>query len=232
MNPSLRFAQSTRACRRRAASTTPVGDWCAGVTTTTWAPLSSSAATSTPRSSTGTWTVRKPVPPTARTASLASALPYPGSSKAAHRTPAWASTRHEDEPLREPGADDHLPGVSGGGAHPPQVPGEHAPQHGAATGVAIVKVEVGHAAAGLAGRPDPVAPRKARQVGDPAAEVRDQARRRLLPGRRLRRCPVRAHRDPGGRAGLAGQVPLGQQLAVAVLHQATGGAQLPGQLPG
>ena len=33
---------------------------------------------------------------------------------------------------------------------------------------------------------------------------------------------VRAHRDPGGRADLAGQVALGKKLAVALLHQTAG----------
>ena len=38
--------------------------------------------------------------------------------------------------------------------------------------------------------------------------------------------------DPGGGPGAAGQVALGQQLPVAVLHHAAGDAERTGQLPG
>ncbi len=38
--------------------------------------------------------------------------------------------------------------------------------------------------------------------------------------------------DAGRRAGVAGQVALGQQLAVALLDQSAGDAKLAGKLPG
>src|SRR5581483_10700613 len=38
--------------------------------------------------------------------------------------------------------------------------------------------------------------------------------------------------DPGGGPGAAGQVALGEQLAVALLHHAAGDAEFTGQLPG
>ena len=73
--PPVRRAQSASACRRSAVSTTPVGDWCAGVTTTARAPLAASALTTRPSSSTGTCTTRRPIAAAARTVSSVAALP-------------------------------------------------------------------------------------------------------------------------------------------------------------
>src|SRR5438128_650699 len=58
MTASLLAAQSISASRRSGARTTPVGHWWAGVSTTAPAPDASRAATSTPRSSTGTGPAR------------------------------------------------------------------------------------------------------------------------------------------------------------------------------
>ena len=74
-NPSPRRAQSASACRRSAVSTTPVGDWCAGVTTTARASLAASAVTTRPSSSTGTGTTRRPIAIVARMVSSVAALP-------------------------------------------------------------------------------------------------------------------------------------------------------------
>ena len=145
--------------------------------------------------------------------------------------------QYQVEPLREAGADDHRARVGGGRAHPPQVPGQHLAQRGAAARVAVAEVGRGDGAAGLADRPHPVGPREARQVGDPVREVRDQPAGKGRPGRlggdrargRLRRpCPDVG--DSRRRAGPAGQVPLGEQLAEALLHDAPGHAELPRQL--
>ena len=138
----------------------------------------------------------------------------------------------EAEPLREPGAHHDQLRISDGRPHPPQVPGDHLAQRGAAARVAVIEVGGRHAAACLPCRPGPVAAREAGQVRDSGAEVRDQPRRRFRALGRRRRRRVGARRDPGGRAKLAGQVALGKQLAVALLHQAAGHAQLMGQLPG
>ena len=121
--------------------------------------------------------------------------------------------------------------IGNGSAHPPQVPGEHVTQGSAAAGIAVVEIGGRHASACLPGRPHPVAPRKARQVGHPRAEVCDQPGRGHRAGPCCGRRRVRAGRDAGGRADLAGQVALGQQLAVALLHQAAGYTQLTSQLP-
>ena len=57
---SVRSAHSNSACRRSGASTTPVGHWCAGVSTTARAPLAASRSTSMPSASTGTGTASMP----------------------------------------------------------------------------------------------------------------------------------------------------------------------------
>ena len=61
IHPPVWRAQSTRSPRRWALIVTPVGYWCAGVTTTAPTPAALSRSTSMPSSSRGIATVRKPV---------------------------------------------------------------------------------------------------------------------------------------------------------------------------
>jgi len=153
--------------------------------------------------------------------------------------PGLARQRPQDqvEPLRETGADDHPVRVGIGRADPPQVPGQNVAQLAAAARIAVAQIGRGDGAAGLPDGPHPVGPGEAGQVGHARVEVRDQPRPGR-PGRRRRRGrrrrlgrPSADLRDPRGRARPAGQVSLGQQLPEALLHDATGQAELARERP-
>ena len=161
---------------------------------------------------------------------------------ARHGAFAGQGVQDQVESLRKAGADDHPPRAGGSGAHPPQVPGEDLAQHRAAARVAVSQVRGGSLGARLLDGPGPVGTREAGQVRYAVFEVRDQRRLRGMAGRQ-RRDRGRAGpglvtgllaadaSDPGGGSGVAGQVALGQQLPVAVLHHAAGDAELTRQLP-
>ncbi len=87
MVASLLAAHSINCSRRCGLSTTPVGHWCAGVSTTALAPVAASAVTLSPDSSTGTGTASTP----AVAAAAATVALYPGSSNPTRVTPALAS---------------------------------------------------------------------------------------------------------------------------------------------
>ena len=164
---------------------------------------------------------------------------------AGHAALAGQGAQYQVDSLRKAGADDHPRGAGGGGSYPPQVTGEDLAQFGAAARVAVSQVRGGGLGARLLDGPGPVGTREAGQVRYAGLEVRDQRRFRGLAAWRGRRGrdQGRAGRglvtgvlaadagDPGGGPGAAGQVSLGQQLPVAVLHHAAGDAERTGQLP-
>jgi len=134
--------------------------------------------------------------------------------------------QHQDQALPESGADDQPVLVSVGRADSTQVTGEYLAQNRAAARVPVIQFRSWGAAAGFASCPGPVAAGKARQIGHAGTEVRYQGRRRDRYSRRARGRRMCSCGDPSGRAWVTGQVALGQQLAAALLDEATGHAEL------
>ena len=124
MTASRSRAQAISSWRRSAARTTPVGHWCAGVTTATRAPLA--------REPRRRCRARRPAPARSRRARRGSRPSRCRSNPGPRRRPPRARRRqgaqHDRKALLEPGADDDLVGVRVDGPHPAQVGGEHLAQ--------------------------------------------------------------------------------------------------------
>jgi hypothetical protein len=148
-------------------------------------------------------------------------------------TPAEQHPQHEVESLREAGAGDDVLGVGRGRPDATQVAGQHLAEVLASARVGVVEGGGGRVTGQLTLRPQPVGPREARQVGHAGGEVGDEpgrGRRRRGGDRRRDGCGQGCHAGRGADPG--GQVALGVELAVAVLHQAAGDAQRTGHLAG
>ena len=129
-----------RAPAARGESTTPVGNWCAGVSSTASGAASSSASTSMPSSSTGIGTGPQAAAgddlADHRVAGILDADRRRGPSVAQHRA-------EQPDRLREAAADERVLGGRGHSAHAAEVRDERGPQRRRAAHVAVGELEIG-----------------------------------------------------------------------------------------
>ena len=179
INASRSTAQRTRAWRRSGASTTPVGHWWAGVTTTARASVAASASTSRPSSSTGTGTRSDPARSGMRSLSRT-----PGSSTATRRQAVTGQRpQHEPEALGEPADDHDVVGVGHRAADTSEVGGHDVTERFDAAVVPVAGGGDRGLPRRLPQRPQPVAHGEAAEVGDAVLEVDVEPRRSAADGR-------------------------------------------------
>jgi hypothetical protein len=134
-----------------------------------------------------------------------------------------------------PGTGEYRQGAGLGGRTPAavQVRGQHLAQPWVAAVLGVVELVERRGLGRDPDRLDPLAPREGALVGPEAQVVADRAGRLLGGGGRRRGVVVRPGRPahPGGRAGLAGQVSLGDQAAVGLGHRPPGHAQVGRERP-
>ncbi len=221
--PRARPIRSSGLAARRSART-PVGNWCAGVTTTTSAPLASSSSTEMPSLSTGMGATSSPASSTIRRWAC-----QPGSSSATRSIPAASQPpAGERQALPEAGADHQVLGVGRRAASASQIVGQRLPQRRLAAGIAVADGVERRLAPGAAHRSQPSVAGEAEQVGQPRREVVGEPldqRRRGGP----RRVGADALGDPHRRPLAGLQVALGDELLVGGGDDAAGDPELRGE---
>ena len=222
------MAHAARACRRAGESTTPVGHWCAGVSTTAPDPgrrqrRDDDAVLVDRHRHHGHAGRRSGDGPGLVVARVLEADP--------RDTARGQGLQREHQALGEAGAGDDPAGVGRRAAHSVEVAGQHLPQPHRTGGLGIAERRTRCLPGRLTHRPRPVVAREAGQVGHRRHEVEGRSRRRTAGGCSRRGRPGR-RRDASCRTGSGDQVALGVQLVEALHHQAARDAQVAGQLTG
>ena len=188
-------AHSMRARRRSGPSTTPVGNWCAGVSRAAPAPVPASAATSMPVPVHR----RRPAPagPSARAPRGCPATPGP--RRRCRGSPVDEHLRRQRQRLRDARDHHHVVGLRPNAAGPAEPARQLGAQPGMPLRVAVAERAGRDVAEHRPGAAEPGGARERRQVGQPRREV-DPVRRGAGPRRPRRSAPGAARRRPGCRA--------------------------------
>ena len=138
----------------------------------------------------------------------------------------------DGQSVAEPRADHDAPGIGGDAPRPGQVPRQRRPQLWEPARVRVAEEVIGGGRQHLAGRREPGAARERGQVRYPRTQViagHGRLRAAHGGGAEVR---GRTRRDGGSRAGLRGQPPLRDELAVDLGDRIAGDTQVRGQGPG
>ena len=221
ISASRSSAQRSSSARRSALSTTPVGNWCAGVSSTARAS-SGSSSTTIPAL---VHPHRHRLEP-ALGEQPADPLVPRVLDRQLHR-PERLGDRHER--LSRARAQDHVLAARDRPAHPPAVRRQHLAQRRRPGDRRVVELGDPGAAHRGAERPDPVRAREAREVRPPGPQVvADRRADRLTVGadRHWVRRPLGVGATRGDDAGRDEQPALGGELHVGVAHDAARDAEV------